>query len=159
MCAAGSEAVTVKLQASSVADTLSILSQRMNALDTSTAILAKPRISNAAAQVLNHAAGEEFRATTCGKYAAMGQLHPGIVQLSQATGRVAADIVENLDLVIDARESQHIHFTNIAALDSEVQACMQLFAHLPALRQDCKWEFWVLTNYVHFKAAFPGLHA
>jgi hypothetical protein len=128
-----------------------------NRLTKTTLLLAKPYISNTAAQVLNHAAGEPYRSSTCGKYAAMGTLHPGVVKLSKATRKKACKIVRNLDGVIDRRNNQYIHFPNTAALDKEVEECVKVIHQCRALADDCFWECWVLLNYTHFKAAFPSL--
>ena len=119
-----------------------------------TATLAVPRISNTAAQVLNHAAGQAFRSTRCRKFAALGPANASIVQLSKATSTPADSLVRNLDFVIVRRNNNHTHFTSTAALEAEVVLCLDLLAANPALRQQCQWESWVLENFNHIKTAF-----
>jgi hypothetical protein len=130
--------------------------QRLNQLETSTATLVVPRISNVAAQALRHAAGEAFRTPECSRFTTMGSAHPCIIQLSTATSTPPDNIVTNLDLVIES--NIHSHFTSTAALETEVTVCKGLLAANGTLRQLCRWEIWVLDNFHHIKAAFyPAL--
>jgi hypothetical protein len=157
-----SQKATAAKQAVSLADRAeraNMLMQEVKALDSKLNItgivLGKPRIKIAAAQVLKHAAGEQLCSSTCGSFAAMGTHHPGIIQLSNATGRAAGEIVENLDSVRShGYNQQHI---STAALKREVQQCMEIIDLFPDLRQECFWECWVLENYAHLKARFPVL--
>jgi hypothetical protein len=166
--AMGSEDVTVVMQAAPLGDVLSSLMSRMTAmqhemsqsvtaLSQSVISLAGPRISNCAAQILLHAAGESFRPTTCSRYTAMGESHSAIQQLSSLTGKKASTIVAKADDVIYRRNNVHVHFLSAAALEADVQQCAQLIAANPNLRQQQKWECWVIENFANFKVAFSPI--
>lgn len=60
----GTQNVTVIMQAAPLSQILASLMGRVSTLGQSDVVLAGPRISNTAAQVLLHAAGEEYRTTT-----------------------------------------------------------------------------------------------
>ena len=133
------------------------MSQSVTALSQSVISLAGPRISNCAAQILLHAAGESFRPTTCSRYTAMGESHAAIQQLSSLTGKKASTIVAKADDVIYRRNNVHVHFLSAAALEADVQQCAQLIAANPNLRQQQKWECWVIENFANFKVAFSPI--
>jgi hypothetical protein len=155
--AVGADDVTVMIQAAPLGDLMASLSHRMSAMEQSFKILAGPRISNAAAQILVHAAGEEFRQTSSNRYAAMGISNASIQQLSTLTDKKAGSIVSGADGVIERRNNVHVHFTSAPALKAEVQQCADLIATSPTMHQLYKWECWVIDNFAHFKVAFAPI--
>jgi len=154
--AVGVQDVTVMLQATPIADLLASVLQTSNRLQQSVAILAGPRISMTAAQILMVGAGDAMHSSTCTRYTAMGATHPAIQQLSNLTLTPAASILPGADGVIERRNNMYAHCTSVASLDAEVSSCAQLIADNPSLRQLHKWECWAIDNYVHFKTAFPA---
>ena len=130
----------------------------MGAQEQMTAFLAAPRISNAAAQLLNHAAGSEFyESPDSRKFLDMGAEHASIQQLRDLTGIPVDTIITQADQIITRRNNRHAHFTTVAALQTEVEACQHAVTLCPTLRQQLQWECWVLENFTHFKTAFPNL--
>ena len=133
--------------------------QRMGAQEQMTAFLAAPRISNTAAQVLNHAAGGGFyESPDSHKFLDLGVGHASIQQLRDLTGTPVDTIITQADHIITRRDNKHVHFTTAAALQTEVEACQHAITLCPTLRQQLWWECWVLDNFAHFKTAFhPSL--
>ena len=81
------------------------------------------------------------------------------MKLSNLTNTPARSIASAADGVI-TRRNQQMHFASAAELEFEVQRCQQLITANPALRQQRKWECWVITSFAHFKAAFaPALES
>jgi hypothetical protein len=152
----GMRDVTVVMQAAPLRDVIESLSLRLSAMESTVTVLAVPRISNCAAQILLHAAGEKFRTTTSTIYAAMGATD-AIQLLSSLTSLPSSRIVSGADGVIQRRNNFHVHFANAAALDTEVQQCAQIIVSNPTLRQQHKWECWVIENFDKFKVAFTAV--
>lgn len=129
--------------------------ERMAAQEELNALMAAPRISNAAAHVLKRAAGGEFyESPDSGRFLNLGAAHTSIRQLCSLTGTAAETIITQADQIIAQRNNRHADFPTVYALQTEVEACRRMLTLCPRLRQQLRWECCVLDNFAYFQAAF-----
>jgi hypothetical protein len=151
--------LTVFMQAPTIFEYLAAIMQRQQAQDRTLIQLAAPRICNAATQILNHAAGQEFQETPSTRFQQMqmGADSAAIQVLSDIAGLAPRKLAQNLDNLVGRRNNEHINFTGAAALKAEVEECVGLIEDNPGLEKKYKWECFVIKNHSQFCKLFPGL--
>jgi hypothetical protein len=157
--AVSTQDLTVFMQGPTTSEYFKVIMERQQAQDATLIILAAPRISNVATQILNHAAGQAFQETSSTRFQQMqtGAGSAALQALSDIADVEPRKLAQKLDDVVGRRNNQYIHFVSPAALEAEVEQCVGLIKNNPGLEETYHWECFVIKNYSEFCKQFPHL--
>lgn len=113
------------------------------------AVLARGNLLICAGQIVDTAMGQPFAET----HTAVSRDDPAVIDLAKIAGKDAGTFAAALSGVLNRRNNSAAHASSCSMLDEQVNLISNCIT--PQLRNNHKWECWLVENYKKVKDTFP----